>query len=1294
MMHIAKTLHTKFWQLLAWLVILLAVLVGVMRYALPHIDLSPYRAEIERVVEAKAGLPLRIGTIGAEIKGTHLTLRLTDVSALDPQTGAPRLTAPQVYISVRLLKSLLSWQLQLGDGRLVGTRLKAKHHADGSFTLHGFGPSSRGETGAVTDILLGQNHLRLQDTEILLSGSAPGRPPLHLTGVVVDLINDGLRHQLSVSSVIGDQGAQQIRLVADLRQPEPTSWAMGGAFYFKAENLQLADRLADWLPPGYRVEQANAGLEVWGELEKGRLQRLEGSGALHQVRLSGPDDAGTFELSELSTQLRLEKRPTDWWLGLDRFSISRPAGVWPVGHLDLAWWETSPADKGFHLQADYLDLKGIYDFLSILHLPEAEWHTALLALEPQGDVRQLDLLWQHTADSGSDWNLRAEVEHYASKPWHSIPGIRGARLSIDGNQSGGWMKLDSEQIELDYAQLFRQPLYADSMQGDFLWHFDPEEGLRLQSERLAMSNPDLHTLSRVDVTIPLSGRDLFVDIQTDFWDGRGASKSDYLPVSVMPLDLVEWIDNSVVDGHVTTGSFLLYGPVNRFPFKHQEGRFEVLFGLEDMLLDYLPGWPELNKADAEVHFINDGLRMWLKQGQMLSSQLRDVSLRIDQLRHPSPLQIQGQAQGPFNDLMTILGDTPLRKDFKPFVEAVSVAGDIRTRLDLAIPLEHGRGSLKVNGELTLDQAEMTVRKIDLPIRALDGVLAFDRKGIQGKNIRANLMDRALRFDVTPVHREGRDWTRITTRMALDMKRLSKQFPDWELDNFQGVGAADLALSIAHQSSAVPVRMDLETDLVGVAVALPDPLGKPAEVSRRLDLGVDFRSDRSTELRVRYGQDTNALWRFYANHEKPWVAAIGFSQEPLSLDGVEGFHLSGAVARLDADEWIAWVNRQSSRSGQSLPRIAMDLRVDQLVALGSVCPNARFTYNNYADGYRVNLTSDTVQGSMQIPGDLSQRPILGRFDYLKLNLQELASTMTGERKTTPQPSEELDPRQVPAINFSVDRLYLNDDPIGKGNLIWSKEQDGITINSLTLVGKNIDLSGQGYWHMTPRGQSTALNLQMQTPSLGDLQHELGLTTGIEQAPTQVKAELYWPTSPLEMGADKLYGSLWLKVGKGQVNNVDPGMGRLIGLFSLNALGKRLALDFSDLFSKGMAFDSIEGNFNLNDGEAYTTDLALRSTLASVDIRGRTGLSSRTYDQRVVVIPNVSATLPLVGALAINPSVGVALAVTQQLFGKQFDRIAMRTYEVTGSWDNPQFRQLEEAGDPNRKNVHMPELPGSE
>ncbi|MCU7811127.1 MAG: TIGR02099 family protein, partial [Candidatus Thiodiazotropha sp. (ex Notomyrtea botanica)] len=223
--------------------------------------------------------------------------------------------------------------------------------------------------------------------------------------------------------------------------------------------------------------------------------------------------------------------------------------------------------------------------------------------------------------------------------------------------------------------------------------------------------------------------------------------------------------------------------------------------------------------------------------------------------------------------------------------------------------------------------------------------------------------------------------------------------------------------------------------------------------------------------------------------------------------------------------------------------------------------------------------------------------------------------------------------------------------------------------------------------------TSLNLKSHIASLGDLQRDLGMETGIKEAPTDLKAELYWPTSPLDMGAEGLYGSIWLKVGKGQVTDVDPGVGRLIGLFSLNALGKRLALDFRDFFSEGLMFDEIEGNFTVRDGDAETHDLTVKTTSAKIEFAGQTGLVDRTYDQRVVVTPHLSATLPLVGALAVNPTIGVALAVTQKLLGKQFDKIVQRTYEVTGSWDDPQFKQVAKRPVPKEEEKDMGvDLPG--
>jgi uncharacterized protein YhdP len=157
-------------------------------------------------------------------------------------------------------------------------------------------------------------------------------------------------------------------------------------------------------------------------------------------------------------------------------------------------------------------------------------------------------------------------------------------------------------------------------------------------------------------------------------------------------------------------------------------------------------------------------------------------------------------------------------------------------------------------------------------------------------------------------------------------------------------------------------------------------------------------------------------------------------------------------------------------------------------------------------------------------------------------------------------------------------------------------------------------------------------------------------------------------------DKLSGSLHLKVEAGEVTEVDPGVGRLVGLFSLHALGKRLLLDFSDLFSKGLEFDHIEGNFELSEGDAYTADLEMVGPAVKVDVSGRTGLKTRDYDQLVTVTPRVSSTLPVVGALAVNPTVGVVLAVAQQLLGKQMDRMTSTEYQLTGSWDQPVIKKL--------------------
>jgi len=135
------------------------------------------------------------------------------------------------------------------------------------------------------------------------------------------------------------------------------------------------------------------------------------------------------------------------------------------------------------------------------------------------------------------------------------------------------------------------------------------------------------------------------------------------------------------------------------------------------------------------------------------------------------------------------------------------------------------------------------------------------------------------------------------------------------------------------------------------------------------------------------------------------------------------------------------------------------------------------------------------------------------------------------------------------------------------------------------------------------------------------------------------------------------------------------GRLLGLVSLIELPRRLSLDFGDVFRKGLAFDSITGDFHLADGNATTTNLFMKGPAANISITGRTGLRAKDFDQQVWVMPHVGNSLPLVGAVVGGPLGAAAGFAVQGLLGGRFSKAASARYQITGSWDKPVMTLIE-------------------
>jgi len=246
--------------------------------------------------------------------------------------------------------------------------------------------------------------------------------------------------------------------------------------------------------------------------------------------------------------------------------------------------------------------------------------------------------------------------------------------------------------------------------------------------------------------------------------------------------------------------------------------------------------------------------------------------------------------------------------------------------------------------------------------------------------------------------------------------------------------------------------------------------------------------------------------------------------------------------------------------------------------------------------------------------------------------------------------------------------------GKLTLELARVANGVRVSRLETAAPSFTLSGSGQWLLTDFGHQSQLDFKLHSTDVAPTLAALDFESSLNAADADITASVSWPGPPGPRFKEQLTGDVKIHVGKGQLESVDPGAGRMFGLLSVAALPRRLSLDFRDVFEKGLAFDEIHGDFSLDGGNAYTNNLALEGPAADVGIVGRTGLVTRDYDQTAIVYANVGASLPVAGALAAGPAVGAALLIFSEIFKKPLKTMSGMHYRITGTWEDPLVERI--------------------
>jgi len=207
----------------------------------------------------------------------------------------------------------------------------------------------------------------------------------------------------------------------------------------------------------------------------------------------------------------------------------------------------------------------------------------------------------------------------------------------------------------------------------------------------------------------------------------------------------------------------------------------------------------------------------------------------------------------------------------------------------------------------------------------------------------------------------------------------------------------------------------------------------------------------------------------------------------------------------------------------------------------------------------------------------------------------------------------------------------------------------------------------------------VTVRLEVNDIGKFFSRVGLYEGVKGGSALLEGPITWAGGPSRVDIPSLAGRLRLEAKDGRFRQIEPGVAKLLGILSLQALPRRASLDFEDVFSKGFSFDRIIANLSMANGVAHTEDFMMEGSAARVGMRGQVDLAAETQNLIVRVTPSLSGSIAVAGAI-VNPAVGVAAYIAQKALKDPFSRLASFEYSVTGTWADPVVARIIKPAEP--------------
>ncbi|KPK38190.1 MAG: hypothetical protein AMJ69_09085 [Gammaproteobacteria bacterium SG8_47] len=852
------------WYSLAGVVVTMAVISSVARLLVPEVE--AYRDYVEKWASEATGKAVQIGQLEAAIQGVTPTLILKDVSIAIPSSGETLVRLREARLAIDTFASLRSRQIVARHVTMLGAQLVVTRLASGAIVVQGVSSSTQPQaleqpTPALietTRLFFGGGSVAVEESDITWQDLKGGGIPWTFSNVSLRLRNYGARHLVDVNitlpTYLGRYFSMAVDFTGDLTEPA----SVIGQFYANASGIRLDELGFKPVVRGLRLEDGGASFQIWGHFRDGNVYNIHGDGRLNDVMLTKLASADLLVVDTVGGSFVWHKEATSWRLDIDNFQLGLGSGSWPLTQVSVMR-AVDDSGSAWRVYASYGRVQDLARLLIDLGAVDDEPRQRLEALRPRGELRSLSATWRQPLGAEPHLSLNVSFGAVAFSAHDELPGASdlSGRLEIDGDS--GSLELDTLTATLDLPSLFRAPIELGRVRGAAYWRRDAD-GWRIGARDIEVYNRRIRTQSDLLVVVPRASESPYMDLQVSFSDGDAASVSHYLPVHIIRDNLRNWLDRAFKSGRVARGGLVFHGRLKAFPFRANDGVFDVQFDVEDAVLDYHAGWPMLTGVDAHVAITGTGVDVRAAAANTQGSALTDVEVAIEDFRAPR-LVAHGVANGSTNQMVQFLTHSPLAASLSDQLADFAFGGQATTTLGLDVPLsqsEAKRAALRVNGRTQLTGASLGMWRGYLEFRNINGLIEFTESERSARGITAELLGGQTVVDVFTQQGAGGRNTKIVAKGQLDSERIGnpKLVPFTHyLDGrtpWQAVVTLP-PLNVAESTTHISVA----TDLMGLALNMPSPVSKSAQQRRELSVEVDLSARNPARALVSYDDEFSA-----------------------------------------------------------------------------------------------------------------------------------------------------------------------------------------------------------------------------------------------------------------------------------------------------------------------------------------------------------------------------------------------------------------------------------------------------